>query len=115
MTHYALASPQAGATQRSIRPIPTEEGWMSGDLITHEIHGTVPEDEWVAFFKRHFKLSPGGGKEPVKARIKTKGSCEDYGCPTKHPTSGSPLTGCTVEIAGGKVVTVSCHYRLAAR
>ena len=76
----------------------------------HTIYGTVPEGEWMRFFKEHFKPVPHGGSELVEEARKTTGSCEDYGCPKSHPISGTKLTGCTVEISGGRVVGVNCHY-----
>jgi hypothetical protein len=80
--------------------------------LTHTIHGTFPPEEWKKFFKEHFKKSAAGGEveqsnEPL---AKATASCQDYGCPGKHPISGTGLTGCTVEISGGRVVSVSCHY-----
>jgi hypothetical protein len=76
------------------------------------IEGTIPPEEWKAFFKKHFTPLPKGSKHPVEAKAKTTGSCEDYGCPHTHPISGGPITGCEVTITGGRVVSVSCHYAL---
>lgn len=84
--------------------------------LEHVIHGTIPHDEWMKFFKGHFKPSPAGkGPEQVAEAAKTTGSCQEYGCPGKHPISGTALTGCTVEISHGRVVTVYCHYELKAQ
>ncbi len=92
---------------------------MSEDSKHHQhiIHGTIPPEEWKKFFKEHFVPSPGGAEtgESTEPRAKTTGSCEEYGCPKTHPISGGPLTGCNVEISGGRVVTVYCHYQLLVR
>ena len=84
---------------------------------TYEIHGTIPEHEWMRFFKEHFKPSPPGHRpeDRAESRAATTGSCEGYGCPSKHPISGTKLEGCNVEIVHGKVVTVQCHYERVAR
>jgi hypothetical protein len=83
----------------------------------HVIHGTIPPEEWKKFFKQHFVPSPtgGGAGQSSEAAAKATGSCEDYGCPKTHPISGGALTGCRVEISGGRVTTVYCHYELQAR
>jgi hypothetical protein len=83
----------------------------------HVIHGTINPEEWRKFFKQHFSPSPAGAGvvESNEARVKTTGSCEEYGCPHTHPISGGALTGCRVEITGGRVTTVYCHYELKAR
>ncbi len=81
----------------------------------HVIHGTVPHEEWMKFFKKHFVPSPKGGEPSEAERAKNTGSCEDYGCPHTHPISGTAITGCTVEITNGRVVSVYCHYAASAK
>jgi len=84
--------------------------------LTHSIHGTIPPDEWAKFFKKNFVPNGGkGGQSGEGARAATTtGSCTDVGCPSKHPISGTKLTGCSVEISHGKVVSVNCHYEPVA-
>jgi hypothetical protein len=82
----------------------------------HVIQGTVPPEEWSKFFRQHFVPSPEGGEvgQSQEAAVKSTGSCEEYGCPHTHPISGTAITGCTVEITGGRVATVYCHYEAVA-
>jgi hypothetical protein len=85
--------------------------------LQHVIHGTVNPEEWKKFFKQHFSPSPTGAvpEQSNEARAKVTGSCEEFGCPHTHPISGTALTGCRVEIIGGRVTTVYCNYELKAQ
>ena len=83
----------------------------------HVIHGTIPPEEWMKFFKQHFKPAPAGkeGEHAIPEAAKTTGSCEEYGCPSSHPISGTKLQSCEVQIVGRKVVSVNCHYEAIKR
>jgi hypothetical protein len=78
----------------------------------HIIRGTIPPEEWKKFFKQHFVRSSGEVGQSGEAAARGTASCEDYGCPKTHPISGGALSGCRVEISGGRVVTVYCRYEM---
>jgi hypothetical protein len=81
----------------------------------HIVHGSVPKDEWEKFLKTHFK--PGkSAASPAVARSPTMGGiCGGLGCPSTHPISGTPLTGCTVSTEHDGSTTIHCHYAAIAR
>lgn len=74
----------------------------------HVIHGSVPKDEWEKFIKTHFK--PGKPTAAPRRAPTMSGICGSLGCPSTHPRSGTPLTGCTITTEHDGSTTIHCHY-----
>ena len=85
--------------------------------LEHIIHGSFPADEWEKFLKAHFKpgkpatvpqISRGGGGSGGE-------TCTSLGCPSTHPISGDPLTGCSTVIERDGSVSIHCYYGTTTR
>ena len=80
----------------------------------HTIRGFIPKEAWAEFIKKHFVT---GTAEEQARRAQGAGTiCASLGCPSRHPISGTGLTGCTVTTEKDGSTTIHCHYEpVAAR